>query len=80
MNTTTWLGQIFRRRNKPQPPAPGERWAFVPAPTPWPEKDYPPVIVLDVREGFVRYDMKGTSFRDERMALSSFLYCYRRVT
>lgn len=41
---------------------------------PFPKKDSLPITILEVKEGWVRYDMKV--FKDERMELSSFLQYY----
>jgi hypothetical protein len=60
-----------------QTPRPGERWAFVDKQGPWPSKDYSPVVILDVREGWVRYDM--SMFKDQRMKLDLFARMYRPV-
>lgn len=70
------ISWLFKRK---RPPLPGELWEFKKGDgSPWPSKDYEPVKILDVRDGWVRYSMDGF-FRDERMTVSSFMYCYRKV-
>ena len=56
-------------------PIAGEEW-WLKNDSPWPKKDQKPVKILDVKDGWVRYDMLSV-FRDERMELGSFLHCYR---
>ena len=57
-------------------PIKGEKWGRKDG-SPWPRSDRPVVTILDVKDGWVRYDMGGTIFKDERMVMSSFLYCYK---
>lgn len=73
-----WLYKIaaLGRRCK-QTPKPGERWAFMNKQGPWPNKDYAPVVILDVRDGWVRYDM--SVLKDQRMELDFFVRLYRPV-
>jgi hypothetical protein len=73
-----WIAKlaVLGRRRK-QTPKPGERWAFVDKQGPWPSKDYSPVVIVDVREGWVRYDM--TMFKDQRMKVDLFTRMYRPV-
>lgn len=57
-------------------PRPGERWAFMDKQDgPWPSKEYAPVVILEVRDGWVRYEMSG--FKDQRMKLDLFERMYR---
>jgi len=61
---------------------PGQKWIFSPNDnSPWPPAAgrYLSVTILDVKEGWVRYDMGG-AFRDERMKINSFVIIYRRQT
>lgn len=61
--------------------APGQKWALSPNHDrdPWGSKDYPAVKILDVRSGWVRYDMGPRSpFRDERMEIKHFVRMYKR--
>lgn len=60
-----------------QTPKPGERWAFQGKQGPWPNKEHRPVVILDVRDGWVRYDMEV--FKDQRMELDLFARMYRPV-
>jgi hypothetical protein len=62
------LHGTFKRK-----PQPGEVWSFLESGDPW-DGGFT-VKVLEVREGWVRYDMGGP-FSDSRMKMSSFLYCY----
>jgi hypothetical protein len=51
--------------------------------SPWCETPsyYPPVTIIDAKEGWVRYKMgSGLMFNDERMKLSTFLRLYKKVT
>lgn len=61
--------------------APGEKWLFTPRDdSPWPPSNgYTPVLILDVQDGWVRYDM-GCLFRDERKRTKEFVSMYRRVS
>jgi hypothetical protein len=74
-----WLAKLYAlgRRCK-QIPRPGERWVFVEKQGPWPSKKYPAVLIVDVREGWVRYDM--STFKDQRMELDIFARLYRPNT
>ena len=56
-------------------PVAGEEWVLK-NDSPWPKSGQKPVTILDVKNGWVRYDMHGICFRDERMKMGSFLYCY----
>ena len=42
---------------------------------PWPNKEFR-VQVIDAKEGWVRYKFYPSGFRDERLRLGSFNYCY----
>jgi hypothetical protein len=55
-------------------PQVGELWLFNGTPNdgPWERKSYTPVRVLDIRDGWVRYDLF-----DSRMKLDSFVRMYR---
>jgi len=55
-------------------PAIGEKW-LLKSYGPWPSERCTTATILDVKDGWVRYDM-GYPFRDERMKMRSFLYCY----
>lgn len=46
---------------------------------PFPPKEQKPVKILDVKDGWVRYEIDSWIFKDERMKLDNFLYCYRKV-
>jgi hypothetical protein len=41
-------------------------------------KTYPPVIILEVKDGWVRYDMQGL-FRDQRMEIKSFIRIFKAL-
>jgi len=72
---------VFRRW-APDPtlaPKVGDKWVFTDSDSPWPAKQYIPATILDCRDGWVRYDMGGSLFRDERMELKDFVRMYRRV-
>ncbi len=78
-----WIKRLFCK-TPPQPEQvpeikAGELWLFQPAPDPWGEKKYSPVKIIDVRDGWVRYDMGGFVFRDERRPAKTFVSMYRRV-
>lgn len=58
---------------------PGERWILnIHSNDPFEEKPSSPVKILDVRNGWVRYDMGGI-FRDERMEINSFVRMYKLI-
>ena len=61
--------------------AKGQLWIFVPPEDPFEPKKYVPVKILDVRDGWVRYDIVGNLniFRDERHPIKTFMSMYRRV-
>lgn len=61
-------------------PQPGERWALHIDDGPWGAKKYPPVLILDVKDGWVRYQMSASMFSDERKRESDFVSMYKRVT
>jgi len=49
--------------------------------SPWPKKDVVCVIVLDVKDGWVRYRIgEGLLFGDERMKVKYFTRVYKKVT
>ena len=61
-------------------PKPGERWEVKPEDgCPWPTKHYSPALILEVKDGWVRYKLRSDVFPDERMKLSSFLYLFRKT-
>jgi len=58
-------------------PVAGELWYFGKGDgSPWPVKKYPPVTILDVRDGWVRYSF-ASMFLDERKELSWFVANYK---
>ena len=82
-----WLRRLLcnseRKQEDPSLPAiaPGERWLLrADKGDPWGQKPYRPVTILDVRDGWVRYDMGPGPFRDERKKIDDFVYMYRLVT
>ena len=42
---------------------------------PWPNKNFR-VRVIDAKDGWVRYKFEGGGFKDERLKLGSFNWCY----
>lgn len=82
-----WLKRLLckgeQKQEKPELPtiAPGERWLLCPSNgDPWGQKPYRPVTILDVRNGWVRYDMGPGPFRDERKKIGEFVGMYKLVT
>jgi hypothetical protein len=81
-----WFKKIGKRTVQPASelsaqlgPEPGQKWVFIPEQKdPWERKHYPPVTILDVRDGWVRYAMQSV-FTDERTTIKSFTRMYRRV-
>lgn len=72
----------FRKLHSGAAPHPGERWALPERNDPWGGSRYPPSIILDVKDGWVRYCVGGFKdgpFRDERMEQSKFMSIYHRV-
>ena len=69
------LLKLFKK-NKDIIPKPGEKWRLK-NDSPWP-KNYQSVIILDVKDSWVRYDINSL-FMDQRLKLKSFLYCYEKV-
>jgi hypothetical protein len=74
-----WFCAKQKQADKEPAIAAGELWQLVPAADPWGPKSYRPVRILDVRDGWVRYDMGGLAFRDERHPVKTFVRMYRRV-
>ena len=73
-----WLNRNDPAIPKPGPPRPGEKWEFLDG-SPWSTSSkYPDVEILEVRDGWVRYDMGGM-FRDERKSLKDFTWMYRKA-
>jgi hypothetical protein len=78
-----WLTSRPDAEPKPKrAPVVGELWPFASTDDPWGGKSRGSAKVLDVKDGWVRYAMlvdghAGFLFQDERMKLSSFLYCYQ---
>jgi len=70
-----WLMCLGKRK-----PIPGEDWEIIPEDDdPFPPKTkLPPVRVLGVRDGWVRYSI-GHSFPDERVRMGIFLRFYRKA-
>jgi len=54
----------------------GSKWVPINK-SPW-SKPFSSVTILDVKDGWVRYDMGGV-FRDERMGEDIFLMIYKEV-
>lgn len=70
-------------RSKPKVAAPnqkiGSKWMLrAENGDPFPPKDFKPVEVLDVKDGWVRYRM-NRYFDDERISVGLFLSIYREV-
>jgi len=60
---------------------PGEQWSLhIKSGDPWIQKSYRPVVILDVKNGWVRYDMGAEPFRDERKTIADFVGMYKLVT
>lgn len=83
----TWLNRLLRKDGqKPEVTtlpaiAARELWILcLKTAGPWEQKPYRPVMILDVRDGWVRYDMGSEPFRDERKTIDEFVCMYRRVT
>lgn len=72
---------FFKRNLAPAPvkhPEPGQRWEFyADTEDPFPSK-YPPVKILEVKDGWVRYYMNDI-LRNERMRASQFVTMYKQV-
>jgi len=58
-------------------PVRGEVWYNKGDDSPWPKKDSTGVTIVDVKDGWVRYDFNFNIFKDQRLSLKDFLYCYR---
>jgi len=56
-------------------PFPNEKWVLKDD-SPWPRTDIEPVLVTDVRDGWVRYDVSKNLFTDQRLEIESFIQCY----
>ena len=64
----------FKKTPNPQP---GEKWYFKDnCQGPWPKEDVPHVTIVDVKEGWVRYDMRY--FKDQRLKLWQFKWMYKK--
>jgi hypothetical protein len=76
-----WPFSKLKQANKveaPEVPAPGEKWEMFDEGDPFPSK-YPPVTILNVKDGWVRYSMGKMFFNDERRTVKSFVLIYRKV-
>lgn len=61
-------------------PQTGETWALSGSTKgPWPSPDQVRVKILDVKSGWVRYEMNPYLYNDERMKLSTFTYLYQKA-
>ena len=60
---------------KPNQPIKGQRWTLKNE-TPWPVKDAHTVLIRDIKDGWVRYEL-GILFPDERLRMDMFLKCYK---
>jgi hypothetical protein len=70
---------VFISSRSANAPVSGEKWVFNAFDeSPWQTETYKPVIIIDVQDGWVRYDM-GQIFNDERMRLKSFTRIYKRA-
>ena len=84
-----WLKRIFSKPTKHRKDtaeiaavdiAAGQRWVLCCADGPWEaEKNYPPVLIRDVKDGWVRYAI-GSTFPDCRHTIKVFVNMYRRVS
>jgi len=71
--------KFFKPKANPEEklkPNPGESWTLIDN-SPWPQ-NYPPVKILAVKDGWIRYDMPPV-FMDQRMKLKDFLRIYKKV-
>lgn len=68
-----------KAKDKQELPKIGELWlpCFKRDGDPWNQKVYDSVTIIDVLNGWVRYDM-GKIFRDERMEIDTFVKLYKR--
>src|SRR6266704_6231512 len=75
-----WLRCIAARRRDIAALIPDSRWVLRNhhSDDPFGRKDYPPVRITEIREGWVRYD-RGIFFSDERLSIPDFLLCYESV-
>jgi hypothetical protein len=66
--------QVAQLQQKPEP---GETWRLKAAEgDPWGIKEGDGVTILDVKNGWVRYSFGPVIFKDERMEMETFVYCY----
>jgi len=72
-----WFKKVEKEVEKEvvKEPEVGERWVFNDD-DPWGGKKFPPVKILDVKDGWVRYYI-GHYYSDERREMDSFLYIYK---
>ena len=76
----SWMFGIDRQVEHQRIPSSGEVWRMDGEETPWGSTPYIDVTILDVKDGWVRYDMgngNGFLFRDERKELKSFVRMYK---
>jgi len=79
-----WLQRLVRKEapkdeQRPPPIAAGQLWALRPDDSPFEPKAYKPVTIIAVQDGWVRYDMGGFAFRDQRHPVKTFVQMYKRV-
>lgn len=77
-----WIQAVreWAQKRKSQHPqiAIGSLWVLHNYRDPFPTRDRPPVRVLDVKDGWVRYYI-GEAFPDERMSVELFLGIFRQA-
>ncbi len=78
-----WWDRKGRYKTPIIEPIKNEKWLLKQIPPknrdPWWEPEvYSPVLILGVKEGWVRYDM-GHVFRNQKMKMATFLHCYSKV-
>lgn len=75
--------ELFRKifgldRPKVVEPKVGEEWCLNSDDSPWESSFHPPVRILDVKGGWVRYRMNSL-FPDERLPFENFVRIYHNV-
>ena len=59
-------------------PMPVEKWSLIDNDkSPWPNKVYKPVTILETKAGWVRFSMGSDLFNDERMLIERFIRIYK---
>lgn len=80
MNLKSYVLWLFGKpiKQTQQIPGCGEAWILKQCNDPWGGRPEAVVKIVDVKEGWVRYDFPNL-FKDQRMRMEMFLFCYEKM-